>query len=57
MTSIKHIGKFADDTKIGNTANTADDIQNMQMAIDNLVKWSQTWGMTFNTQQSVMSCT
>ena len=43
--------KFADDSKIANKAVSQEDREVMQDCIDNLVKWSEKWGMVFNTEK------
>jgi len=40
--------KFADDTKVAQIVNTDQDRQILQTCLDNLVNWSQNWGMEFN---------
>jgi len=42
------ISKFADDTKIYRCVDTAADIHILQEDLDNLVKWSNLWQMSFN---------
>ena len=42
------ISKFADDTKIGNRADTPEYRQMIQRDLDKLFNWSQTWQMDFN---------
>ena len=43
--------KFTDDSKIANKAVSQEDREVMQDCIDNLVKWSEKWGMVFNTEK------
>jgi hypothetical protein len=43
--------KFADDSKIANKAVSQEDREVMQDCIDNLVEWSEKWGMVFNTEK------
>ena len=45
---IDIICKFADDTKVAQIVNTDHDRHILQTCLDNLVKWSQDWGMEFN---------
>ena len=45
---IDIICKFADDTKVAQIVNTDQDRQILQTCLDNLVKWSQNWGIEFN---------
>ena len=40
--------KFADDTKGIQEISNYDDRDNLQQALDNMVKWAETWGMKFN---------
>jgi len=42
------VKKFADDTKLGKTVNTQNQKEELQTALDGLVKWSEKWGMSFN---------
>ena len=37
--------KFADDTKGMQEISNYDDRDNLQQALDNMVKWAETWGM------------
>ena len=48
MMVINIIRKFADDTKVAHTVNSEQDRKTLQSCLDNLVKWSQNWGMEFN---------
>ena len=43
--------KFADDTKIGNKVATLTDTRNLQTCLNQLVKWAETWCMSFNTDK------
>ena len=43
--------KFTDDSKIANKAVSQEDREVMQDCIDNLVEWSEKWGMVFNTEK------
>ena len=43
--------KFADDTKLGNSAASPHDCQVMQDCINSLITWADTWGMEFNTKK------
>ena len=45
---IDIVSKFADDSKIGNRATTAEQRDTMQTALDRLGEWSNTWQMVFN---------
>jgi hypothetical protein len=45
---IKLLKKFADDTKAANTIRTDQDVKDLQLCLDNLVDWADTWGMQFN---------
>ena len=53
---IDVIKKFADETKIGNVAETTEDRQKLQRAMDMLGQWAETWGMAFNTENAKL-CT
>ena len=41
---IELMRKFADDTKMGQTAATPEDRQKLQMALDRLCEWADRWG-------------
>ncbi len=47
---IELIKKFADDTKLGQTA-TPEGQARMQEELDRLCEWSRTWGMQFNEKK------
>ena len=42
------VKKFADDTKVAQVIETAEDAAELQETLDRLVKWADTWGMAFN---------
>ena len=48
MRLIEILKKFADDTKAGNRARTAEEREALQKALDQLCDWAAKWGMTFN---------
>ncbi len=48
---IELLKKFADDTKLGQRVATAEQRSKMQEALDNVVKWADTWGMKFNVKK------
>ncbi len=48
---IDILGKFADDTKLGQTVGTAEQVQLLQRALDELIKWADLWGMEFNVKK------
>lgn len=48
---IEMIRKFADDTKLGNSARDAEHRQALQDALDALMKWASDWGMSFNVKK------
>jgi len=48
---INSILKFADDTKIYGAVMDNKDRENLQNDLDNLVKWSEKWQMTFNVEK------
>ena len=48
---IDLLRKFADDTKLGQTASTAEERELLQKALDNLYEWSEKWGMAFNVKK------
>ena len=43
--------KFADDTKVLRKIYSEEDNTQLQKDLDSLVKWSQDWQMTFNTDK------
>jgi hypothetical protein len=43
--------KFADDTKLAGLVKDEADRRRLQAALDNLLKWSEKWGMRFNVQK------
>jgi hypothetical protein len=45
------IRKFADDTKVGNSAKTVKDREDLQEALDKLSNWADRWGMEFNVNK------
>lgn len=47
---IQLMKKFADDTKMGQTA-TPEGVEKLQQALDKLCEWAQQWGMQFNVQK------
>ena len=51
MDIILSIMKFADDTKVANAILDASDHRDLQRALDNLVRWTDTWGMSFNVSK------
>ena len=42
---------FADDTKVGQIVESEEDARRMQRQIDELVRWAEEWGMTFNVKK------
>ena len=42
---------FADDTKIAQIVESEEEARRMQSIIDELVKWTKEWGMSFNVQK------
>ncbi len=48
---IDLLRKFADDTKLGQTAATAEESERLQQALTNLCEWSEKWGMAFNIKK------
>ncbi len=48
---VEIIRKFADDTKVGNSARTVKDREDMQEALDRLSNWADVWGMEFNVNK------
>ena len=51
VTFIELLKKFADDTKLGQTAATAEDREKLQRALDKLCEWVELWGMEFNIKK------
>ena len=50
----KHITvmkKFADDTKLGNVASSAESCRKMQECLDQLITWTDQWCMEFNVKK------
>ncbi len=45
------IRKFADDTKVGNSARTVKEREDLQEALDKLSSWADVWGMEFNVNK------
>ena len=50
-TLIEILNKFADDTKMGNKIITDEDYTKIQKTLDELVHWSNEWGMKFNEKK------
>jgi hypothetical protein len=50
---IELLKKFADDTKLGQTA-TQEGKEKLQRALDRLCEWAQQWGMEFNVKKCVV---
>ncbi len=48
---IDLLRKFADDTKLGNTATSPEDRERLQLSLDKLCEWAKTWGMEFNVKK------
>ena len=48
---INSILKFADDTKVYGAVFDTKDRENLQKDLDNLVRWSKTWQMTFSVEK------
>jgi ribonuclease P/MRP protein subunit RPP40 len=48
---LSKLGKFADDTKLGNRVDTQNYIDNIQTDINKLVEWAATWQMSFNVSK------
>ena len=48
---VSVMNKFADDTKCGNVIKSEIDILALQKCLDNLVKWTEKWGMDFNVKK------
>ena len=48
---ITVMAKFADDTKLGNHADSAENCRQLQNCLDNLLIWAETWCMDFNTSK------
>jgi hypothetical protein len=51
---IEILIKFADDTKVGQSVQTADDRRALQTALDNLCDWTEKWGMCFNVSKCMV---
>jgi len=48
---VSTVKKFADDTKLGQRAATAEERQRLQEALDNLGVWARRWEMKFNVKK------
>jgi hypothetical protein len=48
---ISKLGKFADDTKLCKSVNTAEDTEILQKDLDKLHEWSSEWQMQFNVEK------
>jgi hypothetical protein len=48
---ISKIGKFADDSKLGKSINSAADVSLLANDLSTLVEWSNQWQMTFNVEK------
>ncbi len=48
---VSKVVKFADDTKLGNRADTLDNVHNIQTDLNRLVNWADTCQMTFNSSK------
>ncbi|WP_411025509.1 hypothetical protein, partial [Salmonella sp. s55004] len=46
--SVSKIKKFADDTTLYREVCSDSDAANVQLELDNILKWSKDWGMFFN---------
>ena len=50
-TLVSIMNKFADDTKLGHKVTTAEDRQDLQSTLDQLMEWAETWKMGFNVDK------
>ncbi len=48
---VSKLVKFADDTNLGNRADTLDNVSNIQTDLNRIVNWADTWQMTFNSSK------
>ncbi len=48
---VSKLVKFANDTKLGNRADTLENISNIQTDLNIIVNWANTWQMTFNSSK------
>ncbi len=48
---VSKLVKFADDTKLGNRADTLGNVSNIQTDLNRIVNWADTWQMTFNSSK------
>ncbi len=48
---VSKLVKFADDTKLGNRADTLDNVSNIQTDLNRIVNWDDTCQMTFNSSK------
>ena len=51
ITRKQTLKKFADDTKVAQVIENADDEVELQGTLDRLVRWADTWGMAFNVSK------
>ena len=48
---ISKVSKFADDTKLGYACKSEEECNIIQQDLDKIVKWSETWQMSFNVDK------
>jgi hypothetical protein len=48
---MTHIGKFADDTKLGGKAITKQDVDQIQNDLNKIEEWARKWQMNFNVDK------
>jgi hypothetical protein len=51
VAAVEMLRKFADDTKLGQTVRTPEDVEKLQTALDELCTWAEKWGMEFNIKK------
>ena len=49
--NVETVAKFADDTKIGQTVETVEEVEQLQRALDGLCGWAEDWCMQFNVSK------
>jgi hypothetical protein len=49
--AVDILRKFADDTKLGNRIRSEEDQRQLQEALNNLMTWSEKWGLEFNIKK------
>ena len=48
---MSKLSKFADDSKLGKTVSSLEDVESLQEVLDKLYSWSETWQMQLNVDK------